>query len=52
LDRDVFLSAEIERVYRENFGVDGTQKIWLQVRHEGITVARCTVECLMNGRDL
>ncbi len=27
--------------------VYGADKVWKQIRHEGITVARCTVERLM-----
>jgi putative transposase len=34
-------------VHRENFGVYGAGKVWLQLNREGIAVARCTVERLM-----
>jgi putative transposase len=45
--RDAKLKAEIARVHAENFGVYGARKVWRQLRREGITVARCTVERLM-----
>jgi transposase InsO family protein len=45
--RDAQLKAEIARVHAENFGVYGARKVWRQLRREGITVARCTVERLM-----
>jgi putative transposase len=45
--RDEFLKVEIARVHRENFGVYGARKVWLQLNREGIAVARCTVERLM-----
>lgn len=38
---------EIARVHRENYGVYGARKVWLQLNREGIEVARCTVERLM-----
>jgi putative transposase len=49
--RDEVLKVEIARVRRENFGVYGARKVWLQLNREGIPglghVARCTVERLM-----
>jgi transposase InsO family protein len=45
--RDRELREEIERVWKENFGVYGARKVWRQLRREGIGVARCTVERLM-----
>jgi putative transposase len=45
--RDEALKVEIARVHRENFGVYGARKVWLQLNREGIAVARCTVERLM-----
>jgi putative transposase len=45
--RDVELKAEIHRVHAENFGVYGAQKVWRQLKREGIPAARCTVERLM-----
>jgi putative transposase len=41
------LKTEIARVHRDNLGVYGARKVWHQLRREGITVARCTVERLM-----
>jgi len=45
--RDAVLKPEIERVWRENFGVYGVRKVWRQLGREGIEVARCTVARLM-----
>jgi len=45
--RDVELRVEIERVWKENFGVYGARKVWRQLVREGFEVARCTVERLM-----
>jgi putative transposase len=50
--RDDALSREIRRVYDENFQVYGTRKVWRQLRREGFTVARCTVERLMRALGL
>lgn len=46
--RDRGLEAEIRRVWEENFRVYGARKVWRQLKREGIEVARCTVERLMN----
>lgn len=46
--RDGDLKIEIARVHGENYGVYGPRKVWLQLNREGIEVARCTVERLMN----
>lgn len=45
--RDGRLCGEIQRVWEENFGVYGAVKVWKQLRREGVTVARCTVERVM-----
>jgi putative transposase len=45
--RDEELKAEIARVHKENYGVYGARKVWLQLNREGVPVARCTVERLM-----
>jgi putative transposase len=48
--RDEQLKQEIMRVWedrRKGRGVYGARKVWLQLRREGIAVARCTVERLM-----
>ncbi len=41
------LVPHIERVWHANLRVYGADKVWRQLRREGITVARCTVERLM-----
>jgi transposase InsO family protein len=46
--RDEGLKPEIQRVHRDNFGVYGARKVWLQLGREGIPVARCTVARLMS----
>ncbi|MEQ9005363.1 MAG: IS3 family transposase [Pseudomonadales bacterium] len=50
--RDMALSPEIRRVHRENFGVYGARKVWLQLLREELPVARCTVERLMRSQGL
>jgi transposase InsO family protein len=45
--RDTMLSAEIKRVFNENFQVYGVRKVWRQLLREGHQVARCTVARLM-----
>ncbi len=50
--RDAELREEIERVWKENFGVYGARKVWRQLRREGTSVARCTVERLMRQMGL
>ena len=45
--RDEALITEIRRVWKDNFRVYGADKIWHQLRREGFSVARCTVERLM-----
>jgi transposase InsO family protein len=48
--RDERLKKEIKRVWedrKEGRKVYGARKVWLQLRREGIEVARCTVERLM-----
>ena len=45
--RDAALKPEIERVWHENHDVYGARKVWLQLKREGIDVARCTVRRLM-----
>ncbi len=50
--RDVALREEIERVWKENFGVYGARKVWRQLLREGFAVARCTVERLMRAMGL
>ena len=50
--RDAELCEEIERVWKENFGVYGARKVWRQLLREGFPVARCTVERLMRQMGL
>jgi transposase InsO family protein len=50
--RDAELREEIERVWKENFGVYGARKVWRQLLREGHPVARCTVERLMREMGL
>ena len=45
--RDTALKPAITRVFAVNFGVYGVRKVWRQLRREGFTVARCSVERLM-----
>lgn len=42
--KDKELSDEIRRVWNDNFCVYGARKAWYQLRREGRTIARCTVE--------
>jgi putative transposase len=44
---DARLEEEIKRVFKANYEVYGTRKVWKQLKREGIIVARCTVERLM-----
>jgi putative transposase len=50
--RDAELTKEIERVHTDNLGVYGARKVWNQLKREGITAARCTVERLMRHAGL
>ncbi len=50
--RDAQLREEIERVWKEHFGVYGVRKVWRQLIREEIGVARCTVERLMRQMGL
>jgi transposase InsO family protein len=45
--QDMALKPEIARVFTENFEVYGARKVWRQLNREGVAVARCTVERLM-----
>jgi putative transposase len=46
---DEALKPEITRVYQANYSVYGPRKVWRQLKREGFTVARCTVERLMRA---
>jgi putative transposase len=50
--RDEALLADIGRIHAANYGVYGVRKIWHEMRREGTTVARCTVERLMRRAGL
>ena len=41
------MKRHIIRVHSKHCGVYGARKVWLQLRREGLDVARCTVERLM-----
>jgi transposase InsO family protein len=45
--REDALMPQIQRVWQINMQVYGADKIWRQLKREGIQVARCTVERLM-----
>jgi hypothetical protein len=45
--RDAVLKTEIDRVFKDNFGVYGVRKVWRQMKREGFDVARCTVARLL-----
>ena len=47
--RDELLKVAIQRVWDENRQVYGADKVWGQLKREGMPVARCTVERLMRG---
>ena len=50
--RDEELRSKIRLVHEENFGVYGAEKVWRQLKREGVKVARCTVERLMRRMGL
>ena len=50
--RDEELKPEIIRVYEANQSVYGPRKVWRELRRQGFTVARCTVERLMRALGL
>ena len=50
--RDDALIPDIERVWHANWQVYGADKVWKQMNREGIRVARCTVERLMQRQGL
>jgi putative transposase len=52
LVRDGVLCEEIERVWKENQSVYGARKVWVQLKREGFSVARCTVARLMRQMGL
>ena len=50
--RDAELGEKIRLVFEGNLEVYGARKVWHQLRREGETVARCTVERLMRAMGL
>jgi putative transposase len=50
--RDEELKVNIARVHRDNFGVYGVEKVWRQLKREGIRVGRDRVARLMDDLDL
>jgi putative transposase len=50
--RDEVLAEHVKRVWQVNMRVYGAEKVWRQMKREGITVARCTVERLMRNLGL
>ena len=50
--RDEALKVEVRRVFEENFRVYGVRKVWRQLQREGVDIARCTVERLMQRMGL
>ena len=49
---DAALMPQLRRVWEANWQVYGADKVWKQMNREGIAVARCTVERLMNKQGL
>lgn len=45
--RDGEMKEAIQRIWTEHLGVYGADKVWAQLKREGILIARCTVERLM-----
>jgi putative transposase len=50
--RDAVLGQMIRSVWEEHRGVYGADKVWAQLKREGVRVARCTVERLMRALGL
>ena len=50
--RDDEIKQQIRRVHGDSSGLYGTRKVWRQMRREGATVAKCTVERLMRAMGL
>jgi putative transposase len=50
--RDEAMLGHIARVWQVNMQVYGADKVWRQLKREGITVARCTVGRLMRQQGL
>src|ERR1700739_2720792 len=50
--RDDEICEQIKRVHEASFGLYGSRKVWHQLRREGVTIAKCTVERLMAAMGL
>jgi putative transposase len=50
--RDADLAVVIGRIHEHSDGTYGAEKVWRQLRREGVQVARCTVERLMRREGL
>lgn len=50
--RDEEICRRIKRVYEDSHSLYGSRKVWHQLRREGISVAKCTVERLMRSMGL
>jgi len=50
--QDAVLAPQVQRVWQQNFQAYGADKVWQQLRREGVAVARCTVERLMRAQGL
>jgi transposase InsO family protein len=49
---DDVLRQEIHRIWKDNYEVYGARKVWHQLKRDGFTVAKCTVERLMRSMGL
>ena len=50
--RAEWLDAAVARVHAANYDAYGARKVWLQLRREGIDVARCSVETSMRRQGM
>ncbi len=50
--REATLRVEIQRIWETHFRVYGAEKVWRQLRREGIVAGRCTIERLMRAMGL
>ena len=49
---DDYYVSEIKRIWQDSKCRYGVRKVWQQMKAEGLSIARCTVECLMRQNDL
>lgn len=50
--RDALLREQVERVWKDSFGLYGARKVFRQLVRDQVAVARCTVERLMRSMGL